>query len=197
MCETRWSGTPPRCSDRSDRFPPDRMGVGNTPGIVRIPMGGAGVGDARAVERTSTIRAAQRPGLTTGRLTVVIIIAAALLLTLALPLREFLNQRAMIAELEATTAAQRERVDALQKQADLWADDAYATKQARERFHLQYPGETGYVVTDPPVAPAGEQPLTEDVEDNSAWYERALRSLQQAQQQPDESVVAVRPDAPR
>ena len=32
-------------------------------------------------------------GLTTGRLTVVVIIAAALLLTLALPLREFLNQR--------------------------------------------------------------------------------------------------------
>jgi hypothetical protein len=39
--------------------------------------------------------------------------------------------------------------------------------------------------------------LTTNVEDNSAWYERALRSVQQAQQQPDESVVSVRPDAPR
>ena len=37
------------------------------------------MGDSRTVERTSTIRAAQRPGLTTGRLTVVVIIAAALI----------------------------------------------------------------------------------------------------------------------
>jgi cell division protein FtsB len=149
------------------------------------------------VERTSTIRAAQRPGLTTGRLTVVVIIAAALLLTLALPLREFLNQRSMIAELEATTAAQRERVEALQQEADKWADDDYVVAQARERLHLQFPGETGYVVADPPVADDGEDPLPGEVEDNSAWYERALKSVQRAQQQPDESVVVVRPDAPR
>lgn len=149
------------------------------------------------MDRTSTIRAAQRPGLTTGRLTVVVIIAAALLLTLALPLREFLNQRSMIAELETTTAAQRDRVEALQKEADQWSDDDYAIKQARERFHLQYPGETGYVVTDPPVTAPETQPLAAVVEDNSAWYERALRSVQDAQQQPDESVVNIRPDAPR
>ncbi|MEZ5185308.1 MAG: septum formation initiator family protein [Candidatus Nanopelagicales bacterium] len=149
------------------------------------------------MERTSTIRAAQRPGLTTGRLTVVVIIAAALLLTLALPLREFLNQRSMIAELEASTAAARERVDTLQIEADKWADDSYAVAQARKRFHLQYPGETGYVVTDPPDAGPDPQPLAQDVEDNSAWYERALRSVEEAQQQPDESVVSVRPDAPR
>lgn len=149
------------------------------------------------VDRTSTIRAAQRPGLTTGRLTVVVLIAAALLLTLALPLREFLNQRSTIASLEASTAAQRERVEALQLEADKWADDAYVVAQARERFNLQYPGETGYVVTDPPQGTPERQPLALDLEDNSAWYERALRSVQQAQQQPDESVVQVRPDAPR
>jgi cell division protein FtsB len=149
------------------------------------------------VERTSTIRAAQRPGLTTGRLTVVVIIAAALLLTLALPLREFLNQRSMIADLEATTATQRERVEALQREADKWADDSYAIAQARERFNLQFPGETGYVVTDPPEQPAAAQPLLPDLEDNSAWYERALRGVQRAQQPAGETVVSVRPDAPR
>lgn len=153
--------------------------------------------DPRTVERTSTIRVAQRPGLTTGRLTVVVIIGAALLLTLALPLREFLNQRATIAELEASTAAQRERVEALQLEADKWADDAYAIAQARKRFNLQYPGETGYVVTDPPSDRQQAEPLRVDVEDNSAWYERALRAVQQAQEQPDESVVRVRPEAPR
>jgi cell division protein FtsB len=135
--------------------------------------------------------------LTTGRLTVVVIIAAALLLTLALPLREFLNQRSLISDLEASTAAARERVEQLQKEADAWADDNYAMAQARERFHLQYPSETGYVVTDPPQPQADPEPLQQNVEDNSAWYERALRSVQDAQEQPDESVVAVRPDAPR
>lgn len=149
------------------------------------------------MERTSTIRAAQRPGLTTGRLTVVVIIAAALLLTLALPLREFLNQRSMIADLEASTAAQRERVEALQQEADRWADDAYAIAQARERFNLQFPGETGYVVTDPPQAPQEARPLPQDLEDDSAWYERALRGVQRAQQPTGETVVSVRPEAPR
>lgn len=149
------------------------------------------------MERTSTIKAAQRPGLTTGRLTVVVIIAAALLLTLALPLREFLNQRSLISDLESSTAAARERVEQLQKEADAWADDNYAMAQARERFHLQYPGETGYVVTDPPQPQADAEPLQTNVEDNSAWYERALRSVHDAQEQPDESVVAIRPDAPR
>lgn len=149
------------------------------------------------MERTSTIRAAQRPGLTTGRLTVVVIIAAALLLTLALPLREFLNQRATISELEASTTAQRERVEALQLEADKWADDAYAMSQARERFNLQFPGETGYVVTDPPVTRPEAEPLASDQLDNSAWYERALRSVDRAQQNADETVVSVRPDAPR
>lgn len=155
------------------------------------------VGESRAVERTSTIRTAQRPGLTTGRLTVVVIIGAALLLTLALPLREFLNQRSMISELEASTAAQRAQVEALQQEADKWADDSYATAQARDRFNLQFPGETGYVVTDPPVNAPQAQPLTSDLEDNTAWYERALRSVQRAQQNSDETVVSVRPDAPK
>lgn len=127
----------------------------------------------------------------------VVIIAAALLLTLALPLREFLNQRSLISDLEMSTAAARERVEALQKEADSWADDNYAMAQARERFHLQFPGETGYVVTDPPQSQAQAEPLQQNVEDNSAWYERALRSVQNAQEQPDESVVAIRPDAPR
>jgi len=53
------------------------------------------------------------------------------------------------------------------------------------------------VVTDPPQSQADPEPLQQNVEDNSAWYERALRSVQDAQEQPDESVVAVRPDAPR
>ena len=57
------------------------------------------------------------------------------------------------------------------------------------------PGETGYV-TDPPVTDPQAAPLANDVEDDSAWYERALRSVQQSQQQSDESVVVVRPDAP-
>jgi hypothetical protein len=130
-------------------------------------------------------------------LTVVVIIGAALLLTLALPLREFLNQRSMISDLEASTAAQRERVEALQREADKWADDSFATSQARDRFNLQFPGETGYVVTDPPVDAPQAQPLASDLEDNTAWYERALRSVQKAQQNADETVVSVRPDAPK
>ena len=149
------------------------------------------------MERTSTIRAAQRPGLSTGRLTVVVIIAAALLLTLALPLREFLSQRALISELEASTAAASERVAALETEAQRWDDEEYVEQQARQRFHLQSPGETGYVVVDPPVGESVRTPLLQEVEDNSAWYERALKSVQRAQLRPDESVVQVRPDAPR
>ena len=47
----------------------------------------------------------------------------------------------MIAELEVTTAAQRERVEALQKEADQWADDSYAMAQARSGSTCSTPGD--------------------------------------------------------
>lgn len=147
--------------------------------------------------RVNTVRAAQLPTLTVGRLTVVIIIGAALLLTLALPLREFLNQRNTIAGLEAKTTEQTDRVAQLEDQAENWQDDDYVQSQARERLRYQFPGETGYVVTDPPPEAVATDERQWTAETPGSWYERAWSQVQQAQQPAEAPVVEVRPDAPR
>lgn len=153
--------------------------------------------DPRRVQKATTVRPAQRPGLSAGRLTVVIVLAAALLLTLAPPLREFLSQRAQIAKLEVRSADQADRVQQLQKQAEQWQSDDYVRQQARQRLHYQLPGETGFIVVDPPQDSVAEELVVPVAEDDRAWYERAWSSLERAQQPPDSTVVVVRPDAPR
>ena len=79
----------------------------------------------------------------TGRAVVLILVAAALVMTLAFPIREYLAQRAAINAGEERAATLEARVDSLQGQVDRWQDDDFVEQQARERLHYVMPGETG------------------------------------------------------
>ena len=79
----------------------------------------------------------------TGRAVVLILVAAALVMSLAFPIREYLAQRAAIAAAEQRAAMLEERVEGLQGQVDRWRDDDFVEQQARERLHYVMPGETG------------------------------------------------------
>jgi cell division protein FtsB len=100
----------------------------------------------------------------TGRLAVLALVLAVVVVALALPVRGFLAQRAEIAELTARKAAAEAAIAQLQETKRLWGDDAYVRTQARSRLHYVMPGESGYVVVTPepeptesrPVAPVGE-----------------------------------------
>ena len=114
----------------------------------------------------------------TGRVVALIVVLAALAVTLAIPVRAWLTQRAEIAALEADVAAAQIRVADLQQELEDWNDPAFVIAQARSRLHFVFPGEVGYVVLgsdDRPVTPdttAAQRPVP--------WYEQLWESTRQA-----------------
>ena len=118
-----------------------------------------------------------RPTLT-GRAAILLLVVAALVVTLAIPLRAWLSQQSEIAALETEVAQARERVDGLRAELEDWEDPAFVVAQARSRLHFVFPGEVGYVVLgedDRPVAPEAEIDV-----DSSPWYSRLWESTRQA-----------------
>ena len=118
-----------------------------------------------------------RPTLT-GRAAILILVVAALVVTLAIPLRAWLSQRSEISSLEADVSQARDRVAALEAQVKDWEDPAFVVAQARSRLHFVFPGEVGYVVLgedDRPVVPDAMASTTQD-----PWYARLWDSARQA-----------------
>ncbi len=70
----------------------------------------------------------------------------ALALTIAVPLRTYLSQRADLAEQEQRQVELREEVARLEQQRDRMSDPAQVEAEARRRLGYVMPGETPYVV---------------------------------------------------
>jgi cell division protein FtsB len=122
-------------------------------------------------------------GLTT-RAAILGLVVCALVVSAALPLREYLSQRADITRLQQAQAAARHRVAALETQKARLADPDYVAALARDRLHFVRPGETAYVVVAPGAAadtprdaqraasaPAGPQ---------APWYSQLWGSVRSA-----------------
>ncbi|MET9440895.1 septum formation initiator family protein [Streptomyces sp. NPDC006610] len=106
---------------------------------------------AARVYRSQTRRQARRSRLT-GRAALLALVVCSLVVALAYPIRQYVAQRAEIADLEREQRQARERVEQLRDLKARWQDDAYAEQRIRERLHHVMPGETGYVVIDPGAA---------------------------------------------
>ncbi|KOV98864.1 MULTISPECIES: FtsB family cell division protein [unclassified Streptomyces] len=106
---------------------------------------------AARVYRSQTKRQARRSRLT-GRAALLALVLCSLVVALAYPMRQYVSQRAEIADLRRQREQARERVEQLRDLKARWQDDAYAEQQIRRRLHYVKPGETGYVVVDPGAA---------------------------------------------
>ncbi|WP_329218009.1 septum formation initiator family protein [Streptomyces sp. NBC_01485] len=106
---------------------------------------------AARVYRSQTKRQARRSRLT-GRAALLALVLCTLIVALAYPMRQYVSQRAEIADLEREKQQASERVEQLRDLKARWQDDAYAEQQIRQRLHYVLPGETGYVVIDPDAA---------------------------------------------
>ncbi|MDX2682222.1 FtsB family cell division protein [Streptomyces sp. NY05-11A] len=106
---------------------------------------------AARVYRSQTKRQARRSRLT-GRAALLALVLCTLIVALAYPMRQYVSQRAEIADLEREKQQAGERVEQLRDLKARWQDDAYAEQQIRQRLHYVLPGETGYVVIDPDAA---------------------------------------------
>jgi cell division protein FtsB len=125
----------------------------------------------------------RRTGLTT-RAALLGLLVCGLVVSAAIPLREYLTQRGQIAAAAAQQQAQAARVAALEVQLRQLQDPAYVKAQARTRLHFVLPGETAYVVITPSAAPlpTGRAALTgaTAVGPEAPWYSQVWGSVKAA-----------------
>lgn len=117
----------------------------------------------------------------TGRAVVLILVAAALVMSLAFPVREYLAQRAAISAAQEQAATLETRVDNFRDQVGRWRDDAFVEQQARERLHYVMPGETGLVLLSPDDVEQARKPEIRDpVEPEVSWFDTLWGSVKEA-----------------
>ncbi|MDH6627992.1 cell division protein FtsB [Streptomyces sp. LBL] len=106
---------------------------------------------AARVYRSQTKRQARRSRLT-GRAALLALVLCTLIVALAYPIRQYVSQRADIADQQRLQEQARQRVEQLRDLKARWQDDTYARQQIRQRLHYVMPGETGFIVIDPKAA---------------------------------------------
>ena len=117
----------------------------------------------------------------TTRAVVLLLVAAALVMSLAFPLREFIAQRAAIGSLQRELATRQGRVEDLQRQQQRWGDPAFVEAQARARLHFVFPGEKGLVLLSPDdVKQAREPKVRVATTPEVPWYDGLWTSVQAA-----------------
>ncbi|MGV9254201.1 FtsB family cell division protein [Streptomyces sp. NPDC003697] len=114
---------------------------------------------AARVYRSQTRRQARRSRLT-GRAALLALVVCSMVVALAYPMRQYVSQRAEIADMRQQKRQAQQRVRQLRDLKARWQDDAYAQQQIRRRLHYVLPGETGYVVVDPGTAKQSRADLT-------------------------------------
>ncbi|MFF5174432.1 septum formation initiator family protein [Micromonospora sp. NPDC000089] len=151
----------------------DAVRAGNRPAAGRRSAAGG------------TIRrlAAPHPRRFTGRATVLFAVLIALALAYTYPVRVYLDQQVDIERMEASQAAQRQRISDLGAQAAKWQDKEYIKIQARERFYMVPPGEVPVIVLHDPAGAARDagpaKPATPP-KTSDAWYDTLWSSVQAA-----------------
>ena len=100
-------------------------------------------------------------------------------MSLAYPLRQYVEQRSLIAELQQRTEDSGRRVEELRAQKQRWEDPAYVEQQARERLFYVMPGETGYVIVGEPPSSTGT-PGDASTGEKVPWYDALWRSVDAA-----------------
>jgi len=85
---------------------------------------------------------------------ILIILVLALIVTTAIPFKNYLDQRSRINDLQSSQDANEARIAELQNQVERWKDPAYVKAQARNRLHYVMPNEIGYIVLEADEAQA-------------------------------------------
>ncbi len=127
---------------------------------------------------------AARPRLT-GRMAVLVLVVAVLMVSYASSMRAYLQQRAHISDLKTQIAQRELNIDDLEREKRRWDDPAYVRAQARERFGYLMPGETSYVVLDENGEPLETRttlsdPATVVARTPTAWWTTEWKSIQLA-----------------
>jgi cell division protein FtsL len=108
---------------------------------------------------------------------VLAVVICAIALSLAYPIREYVNQRRQIDALVTQQQSMLAQVRNLQAQQAKLADPAYIEQLARQELDMCFPGTRCYIV-------AGSQPRVGTAQATkpgpASWYDKLWRSVQQA-----------------
>jgi cell division protein FtsB len=115
----------------------------------------------------------------------VIVVVTVMALTVAQPLRNYFQQKADLAQVNAKIDDQMQQRQDLSDELNRYRDENYVKEQARVRLGVVEPGETAYRLTDPKIdagatgAPgAGEAPEDQhDGDSDNPWYTRLWGSV--------------------
>ena len=135
----------------------------------------------RRTARPATRAGTARPPLVTGRVVLLVGLVLLLALTLAGPVRQWLEGRAELARLAAEGTAYDQRIADLEAQLARQSDPDWTARQARERLAYVLPGDRLVVVVDGEAAEgdAGTLPEPPDTTPRP-WYEELLGSVAEA-----------------
>ncbi|MFF3325421.1 septum formation initiator family protein [Streptomyces sp. NPDC002889] len=131
---------------------------------------------AARVYRSQSRRQARRSRLT-GRAAFLALVVCSLVVALAYPMRQYVSQRAEIAEQKRRMAEARERVEQLRDEKARLQDDMYIQRLAREHLHYVLPRETGYIMIDPRAA---EERRADDEAADQPWYSNVWNGVDNA-----------------
>jgi cell division protein FtsB len=129
---------------------------------LRVGRPGQRPSGRRSTRAAATAAAVVRRPLFTGRTVLLAALVLLMALTLAGPVRGWLNGRAQIAQLAAEGSAQEQQIRDLRAQVARQSDPDYVARQARERLTYVLPGDRLVVVVDGTTASgdAGTLPST-------------------------------------
>lgn len=118
----------------------------------------------------------RRPG--AAILTMLILLTGAAFLTQVVPYRQIIESGRQVDEARARLAELTAENEALQADVEALGTDAEIERLAREKLGYVRPGETAYVVLDPPGTPeqATEEPSPPVTEDKT-WVDRLWEFL--------------------
>lgn len=131
---------------------------------------------AARVYRSQNRRQARRSRLT-GRAAFLALVVCSLVVALAYPIRQYVSQRAEIAEQERLMEEAHEEVERLRDEKARLQDDMYVRRLAREHLHYVYPGETAYTVIDPEAV---EERRADDGAADRPWYSNVWNGVDEA-----------------
>ncbi len=148
-----------------------RSGAGNRPDARR---------PGRRTPRQAPRAAAARRPLVTGRVVLLVVLLLLLALTLAGPVRQWLEGRAELARLAAESTAYDQRIADLEAQLARQSDPDWTAREARERLAYVLPGDRLVVVVDGEAAEGDAGTLPDTDTTPRPWYEELLGSVAEA-----------------
>lgn len=117
----------------------------------------------------------KRPG--AAMATLLILVLGAAFLTQVVPYRQIVDSQRQVSEARATLAALEAENVLLQADADALETEAEIEKLAREKLGYIRPGETAYVVLDPPGSVAAPEQTALPEPEEKTWVDRIWEFL--------------------